>query len=78
MNGVLGLGKTGRWSAGRVGDEASAQFLYRLAFRREVNLGALLLDTTAEEVRLLRADAPYPGDPWTGHHDHGGHPVRIG
>ncbi len=49
-------------------DRSSQTFLYRVAFRREISLGTIVADTTAQEVRVLRADAPYPGDPWTPAH----------
>ncbi len=51
------------WSAGRV-DGESAQgdtFHYRVALRQPVTVGSVL--TTLGRVQLLKADAPYPGDP---------------
>ena len=68
--GVVGLdGRDSSWSAGRVPDSQTfGVFYYRLAFRREIPLGTILADTTAQEVRVLRADAPYPGDPWNESH----------
>jgi hypothetical protein len=63
VQGVLGLDRrTGKWSAGRAGEDAT-EFLYRIAFQREIVVGSLLLDATADEVRVLKTDAPYPGDP---------------
>jgi hypothetical protein len=68
--GILGLGGTQTWwSAGRLlGEQTSGEFRYRVAFQREIPLGTILLDASAQEVRLLRADAPYPGDPWNDSH----------
>jgi hypothetical protein len=61
---VLGLSqKPSKWSAGRLAEGASkAEFRFRLAFQREIPVGTLFLDSTADEVYLLRPDAPYPGD----------------
>ena len=67
---VLGLDNRGTaWTAGRLADEQSSDvFRYRLAFRREIAIGTIVADTTAQEVCVLRADAPYPGDPWNPSH----------
>lgn len=51
------------WSAGEVEGESVAgePFQYLVSFRQPVTLGAVL--TTLPELRLLKMDAPYPGDP---------------
>ena len=51
------------WSAGTVVGESAAgePFHYIVSFRQPVMLGAIL--TTLPQLRLLKADAPYPGDP---------------
>jgi hypothetical protein len=52
-----------RWSAGSVAGESAAgdTFAYLVRFKQPVKLGAIL--TTLPQLRLLKADAPYPGDP---------------
>jgi hypothetical protein len=68
---VLGLSQAqsfNGWSAGAVagreGDESSgATFAYRVAFRRPVRLGSLLLAGTPANVAILKASAAGPGDP---------------
>lgn len=51
------------WSAGSVVGESAAgeSFQYLIRFRQPVTLGAV--QTTLPQLRLLKADAPYPGDP---------------
>ncbi len=51
------------WSAGSVAGESTAgdAFAYLVSFKQPVTLGAIL--TTLPQLRLLKADAPYPGDP---------------
>jgi hypothetical protein len=69
VHGILGLDRrVGQWTAGRSAPDVATDFTYRVAFRREIALGAILVDATGEELRLLRADAPYPGDPWNAEH----------
>ncbi|MFW5856844.1 MAG: hypothetical protein ACOCX4_03115, partial [Planctomycetota bacterium] len=59
-----------KWSAGRAGgrhgegDKLSPEpevFHYRVAFKRPVAVGSVLFSN--RELRVLKPDAPYPGDP---------------
>ncbi|MFP4028132.1 MAG: hypothetical protein ACLFWL_10100 [Candidatus Brocadiia bacterium] len=55
-----------RWSAGKVGYTESQKgithvFQYRIALKEPVEIGSILFPN--QEVRILKADAPYPGDP---------------
>src|SRR5436190_1218103 len=66
VQGVLGLKGVNPqpWSAGKVTAQGGSEtFHYRLAFRREMSLGAVFVPGRPE-VRILKADAPYPGDPF--------------
>lgn len=70
VQGILGLKVLNPqpWSAGKVTNPGSSElFHYRLAFRRELALGAVLVPGR-QEVRLLKADAPFPGDPLNAAH----------
>ena len=52
------------WTAGHIAHrspESRVVFRYRVAFHRAVPVGSILYPTAS--VFLLRADAPYPGDP---------------
>jgi len=44
-------------------DPALLPVRYRVAFARPVTVGSLLVFGSGREVALLKADAPYPGDP---------------
>lgn len=59
---ALGIGRPSRtsWSAGNA--KGAATFHYRIGFRKAVALGAVFVPS-GQEVRILRADAAYPGDP---------------
>lgn len=62
---MLGLSKQQHrpWSAGRVdGDGRTDTFHYLIPFRREVSLGTVFIPR-GHELRLLKATAPFPGDP---------------
>lgn len=63
------------WSAGQAGLEASRYgranpqaevFHYRIAFKAAVGIGAVLCSNG--EVRVLKEEAPYPGDPAVAEH----------
>ncbi|MCE9603294.1 MAG: hypothetical protein K8U03_00150 [Planctomycetia bacterium] len=65
VSGALGLmvPKYPGWAAGIVAKPGEAEtFLYRIALTRPIKLGALYIPRNYE-ARLLKADAPYPGDP---------------
>lgn len=55
-----------KWSAGSAGgrkrrNEGVIDFQYRIAFQRPIAVGSVLCSN--QEVRFLKPDAPYPGDP---------------
>ncbi len=59
---VLGLGGERRsWSAAQAKEGGKEAVHFRIAFTKPVRVGTLL--GGLGEVRVLRADAPYPGDP---------------
>jgi hypothetical protein len=59
---ALGLSRPGRtgWSAGKASEATT--FHYRIGFRKAVALGAVFL-AAGQELRVLRPQAAYPGDP---------------
>jgi hypothetical protein len=59
---ALGLARQGRatWSAGSA--KSPTTFHYRIGFRQPVPIGAVFVPA-GKELRILRPDAAYPGDP---------------
>ena len=52
------------WTAGRVAEEGlPSEFVYRVAFKRPVAIGAIFLTGSMREVFVLKADVNGPGDP---------------
>jgi hypothetical protein len=49
--------------AGRAPENAPATFHYRFGFREPLKIGAIAFDGYPMQVRVLKPDAPYPGDP---------------
>jgi hypothetical protein len=65
---VLGLNEKAnneRWEGGPMPPVAGAanELQYRIAFKSPVTVGSLLVYGGPREAALLKADAPYPGDP---------------
>lgn len=64
---VLGLSEKAtndRWEGGNMPPVKDAKEVqYRIAFKSPVTIGSLLVFGGPREAALLKADAPYPGDP---------------
>ena len=51
------------WTAGRVAEEGTpSEFVYRVAFKRPVAVGAIFLTGSMREVFVLKAGVDGPGD----------------